>query len=124
MVFEQLPPAVAAPAFDVAVAALRIAVGTLARLSRDAACIFAVWADFTVLHLVASAHALWTLLPYAESRRIAVEDYVVAFVAALRAGGVDPAVVPRETVPRPCPEGRCGGGCQCSREYQRHPVLL
>ena len=45
--------------------------------------IYAASADFTVLHLVTSAHALRTLLPMPKRRRPRSTDYVVAYVAAL-----------------------------------------
>jgi hypothetical protein len=59
--------------------------GTLPRLAQRAAERYAVGADFTVLHLVTSAHAMQVLLPWFDedaARREALGHYARAWLAA------------------------------------------
>jgi len=90
LIFEEMQRAAAAPGFDDAVAAVALDDGTLQRLAHDAALLYAASGDFTVLHLVTSAFALRVLLDFVEEPLAAVDDYSVAYVAALRACGVQP----------------------------------
>lgn len=90
LIFERMQQAAAAPGFEAAVLAVPLDEGTLARLATQAAQLYAASGDFTVLHLVTSAHALRVLLPFVDEPLAAVDDYVVAFVAALQASGVQP----------------------------------
>ena len=72
-------------AFAQAVAALHIdAHSTLPRLAQLAAERYAADGDFTVLHLVTSAHAMHVLLPWIDEddRRDALGAYAVAYAAA------------------------------------------
>jgi hypothetical protein len=92
LIFEGMQRAAAAPGFAAAVEAVALDAGTLQRLAHDAALLYAATGDFTVLHLVTSAHALRTLLPHLaeqgeEALLLAVDDYVIARTAALHACG-------------------------------------
>ncbi|WP_425257199.1 questin oxidase family protein [Rubrivivax sp. RP6-9] len=92
LIFEAMQRAAAAPGFAAAVDAVALDAGTLQRLAHDAALLYAASGDFTVLHLVTSAHALRTLLPHLaehgdEALLLAVDDYVIAYTAALHASG-------------------------------------
>lgn len=98
LIFEQMQRAAAAPDFDAAVDAVALNDGTLQRLARDAALLFAASGDFTVLHLVTSAHALRVLLDFVDEPLAAVDDYSVAYTAALRACAVQPGT-PADALP-------------------------
>lgn len=90
LIVEQMQRAAAAPGFAAAVEAVPLDAGTLARLATQAAQLYAAGGDFTVLHLVTSAQALRVLLPFVDEPLAAVDDYAVAYVAALQACGAQP----------------------------------
>lgn len=90
LIFEQMQRAAAEPGFEDAVNAVALDEGTLQRLAQQAALLYAASGDFTVLHLLTSAHALRLLLPFVDEPPAAVDDYIVAHVAALHASGVMP----------------------------------
>lgn len=85
LIFEAMQRAAAAPGFEDAVDAVALDDGTLQRLSAQAATLYAASGDFIVLHLVTSAQALRVLLPFCDEPLAAVDDYIAAQVAALRA---------------------------------------
>jgi hypothetical protein len=84
------------PAFRRASAALRVdTADTLPRLARHAAAAYAQSGDFTVLHLLTSAHAVRVLWPWLDDadRLPALRHYARAFVAGhLACGTPGPAV--------------------------------
>ncbi len=98
LIFEQMQRAAAEPGFEDAVNAVALDDGTLQRLARQAALLYAASGDFTVLHLLTSAHAVRLLLPFVDEPLAAVDEYVVAHVAALHASGVMPGA-PAEPLP-------------------------
>lgn len=85
LIFEQMQRAAAAPGFEAAVHAVPLDDGTLQRLSRHAALLYAGSGDFTVLHLLTSCHALRVLLPFVDQPLQLVGAFIVAQVAAARA---------------------------------------
>ena len=91
LIFERMQRAASQPGFEEAVDAVALDAGTLERLSRSSAMLYATSGDFTVLHLVTSCHAMRVLLPLAEDGLAAVEEYIVAHVAGLRAAGLGAA---------------------------------
>ena len=70
-------------AFPGIVARLAIDADTLPRLARLAAQLYARSGNFTVLHLVTSAHALRVLLPFIEDAEQALADYWRAYAAGV-----------------------------------------
>ena len=85
LIAQQMAQAAAHPRFPVAVARWRVdAHTTLPRLAMLAAERYAARAEFTVLHLVTSAHATRVLLPWldADERRPALRHYAGAAAAA------------------------------------------
>lgn len=101
LIFERMQVAAAQPGFEEAVDAVALDAGTLERLSRASAMLYAASGDFTVLHLVTSCHAMRVLLPYADDGLAAVDEYIVAHVAGLRASaaGVTSGAAPGEPAP-------------------------
>ena len=75
------------PGFIDATAQLRVDRTTLERLARGAAEMYAASGNFTVLHLLTSAHALRVLLPVLDDPLPAVAAYWRAFAAAWAASG-------------------------------------
>ena len=90
LIFERMQLAAAQPGFEEAVDAVALDAGTLERLSRGSAMLYAASGNFTVLHLVTSCHAMRLLLALADDVLVAVEDYIVAHVAGLHASGATP----------------------------------
>lgn len=90
LIFQAMQRAAAAPGFRDAVAEVRVDDKTPQRLAREAARLYAASGDFTVLHLVTSAHALRVLLPFVDDQPTAIAHYARAFVAARRAAAVKP----------------------------------
>ncbi len=95
------------PGFAQAVAPLRLDAGTLPRLARTAARVYAASGNFTALHLVTSAHALrvlWPLMappdgePAHAVQVAALAHYWQAYAAGWVASG---AVLGRATPPLP-----------------------
>ncbi len=98
LIAERMALAAAAPSFARAAAALRVdEQHTLERLAVWAASTYAQTADFTVLHLVTSAHAVRVLLPWLDedARLPALRHYATAFLAGCA------STQPR---PRPAPK--------------------
>lgn len=87
LIFEQMQRAAAAPGFEEAANAVPLDDGTLQRLSRHAALLYAGSGDFTVLHMLTSCHALRVLLPFVDEPLQLVDEFIVAQVAAARACG-------------------------------------
>jgi hypothetical protein len=87
LIFERMQIAAAQPGFEEAVDAVALDAGTLERLSRSSAMLYAESGNFTVLHLVTSCHAMRVLLPYTDDGLAAVDEYIVAHVAGLHASG-------------------------------------
>jgi hypothetical protein len=90
LIFEAMQRAAAARGFATAVAEVRLDQKTPQRLAREAARLYAASGDFTVLHMLTSAHALRVLLPFVEEPMPALAAYARAFVAARRAAAVKP----------------------------------
>lgn len=90
LIFEAMRGAAQARGFDAIANGLRIDEHTLPQLAHLAAQAYAASRNFTVLHLVTSAHALRTLLPWLEDETAlaAVADYWRAFAAAVSAAGI------------------------------------
>lgn len=85
LISQAIALAAAHPRFDAALAPLHVNLSTtLPRLAQIAAERYAADADFTVLHLVTSAHAVAVLLPWidAPQRLPALADYARAAAAA------------------------------------------
>lgn len=84
LIADRVAVAAAWPGFGDAVAQLRIDDKTLERLARGAAELYAASGNFTVLHMLTSAHAVRVLLPVLEheAARAAVAAYWRAFAAA------------------------------------------
>jgi hypothetical protein len=85
LIFERMQAAAAEAGFEAAVDAVALDAGTLERLSRSSATLYAASGNFTVLHLVTSCHAMRVLLPWMDDGLAAVDEYIVAHVAGLRA---------------------------------------
>ncbi len=101
LIFQRMQAVAAVPGFGLAVARLRIDEATLPSLARGAAELYAASGNFTVLHLVTSAHALRVLLPFIEEPEAAVRSHWRACAAAWAASGAAPCPpVPRLPWPR------------------------
>ena len=101
LIFQRMQAVAGQPGFEAAVSRLRITQGTLPALARGAAELYARSGNFTVLHLLTSAHAVRLLLPQIEEALPAVADYWRAFAAGWAASGArDVGTVPT----RPWPE--------------------
>ncbi len=81
LIFERMQAAADLPAFATTVAQLRVDDRTLQRLAELAAGLYARSGNFTVLHLVTSAHAVRVLLPFVDEPAPAVRAYWRAFAA-------------------------------------------
>ncbi len=101
LIFERMRQVAVDPAFDAAVARLRIDGDTLPRLARAAARLYARSGNFTALHLVTSAQALRVLLPFADELLPALAGYWRAYAAGWLASG---AVAGRAPAPLPWPD--------------------
>lgn len=85
LIAERVAVVAAWPGFGDAAAQLRVDDKTLERLARGAAELYAASGNFTVLHLLTSAHALRVVLPVLDdpqARLAAVAAYWRAFAAA------------------------------------------
>lgn len=89
LIAERAAVAAAWPGFGQAAAQLAVDAHTLERLARGAAEMYAASGNFTVLHLLTSAHALRVLLPVLEGEGAlaAVQAYWRAYAAAWAASG-------------------------------------
>lgn len=82
LIVDHMREVAALPGIARAAARLRVHEGTLPALARQAAGSYARSGDFTALHLVTSAHALRTLLPFVDDPAFAVGFYWRAFAVA------------------------------------------
>lgn len=87
LISQRMAQVQAQPGFAAATARLQVDDGTLERLARGAAELYAASGNFTVLHLLTSAHALRVLLPFIDEPLPAVRAYWRAFAAAWAASG-------------------------------------
>jgi Questin oxidase-like len=89
LIADRVAVVAAWPGFGDAAAQLRIDEKTLERLARGAAGMYAASGNFTVLHMLTSAHAVRVLLPVLEpaAALVAVAAYWRAFAAAWAASG-------------------------------------
>lgn len=87
LIAERVAEVAALPGFAAAVARLQTDAGTPERLARGSAEMYAASGNFTVLHMLTSAHALRVLLPFVEEPLPAVRAYWQAFAAAWAASG-------------------------------------
>ena len=87
MISLRMEAAAASPKFASATATLRIDEQTLPTLAHHAATLYAASGNFTVLHLVTSAHAMRVLLPFVDEPLQAVHDYWLAYAAGTVAAG-------------------------------------
>ena len=88
LIFQRMQAVAAQPRFAGAVARLRVGDDTLQRLARGAAHLYAASGNFTVLHLLTSAHALRVLMPWLDDEPLAaVRHYWRAYAAAWAASG-------------------------------------
>lgn len=94
LIFEQMRRVAALPAFGAALAGLRRDDQTLATASRVAAERYLRTRDFTVLHLVTSAHALRVLMPWCDDADAALAHYATAFAAAWVASAASARAAP------------------------------
>ena len=109
LIAERMALAAAQPAFAATVAAYRVdADTTLAQLAALAARLYAASGNFTVLHLVTSAHAMRVLLPWldADDANAALGPYWLAYAAGHAASGLNSAGAARTPAAplRPWPE--------------------
>ncbi|MDO9073619.1 MAG: questin oxidase family protein [Rubrivivax sp.] len=91
LIADRVAGVAALPGFADAVARLRVDAQTLERLARGSAEMYAASGNFTVLHMLTSAHALRVLLPWLADPVGAVRHYWQAFAAAWVASGARPA---------------------------------
>lgn len=95
LIADRVAAVAALPGFGAAVARLRVDAQTLERLARGSAELYAASGNFTVLHMLTSAHALRVLLPslgpHAGEPLAALRAYWQAFAAAWVASGARPA---------------------------------
>lgn len=90
LIFQAMQRAAARRGFDARVTSVTVDDTTLPRLAHDAARFYAATGDFTVLHLVTSAHAMRVLLPFLDEPLAAVRHYLRAVFAAVDAAGAKP----------------------------------
>ena len=76
-------------AFQACAARLTVREGTLRELADLALEYYLRSRNFTVLHLITSAHALRVLSPYFDAPLAAVRQYAIAFAAGVAASGID-----------------------------------
>jgi Questin oxidase-like len=87
LILHRVAAAAALPGFAAGVAQLKVDEHTLERLARGSAELYAASGNFTVLHMLTSAHALRVLLPWLDEPLPAVRAYWQAFAAAWLASG-------------------------------------
>jgi hypothetical protein len=105
LIAQRMAHAARLPAFERASAALRVdTADMLPRLAHHAAAAYAQTGDFTVLHLVTSAHAMRVLWPWLDDadRLPALHHYARAFVAGRLASGA-PGPLAAGAAPPPWP---------------------
>jgi hypothetical protein len=79
------------PAFRDGADRLAVHHGTLRELATEALSIYLRSNNFTVLHLITSAHALRLLMPWLDEPLVAVRHYARAYAAGVAASGVNMA---------------------------------
>lgn len=87
LIVHRVAAAAAWPGLAVTVARLHVDADTLERLARGSAELYAASGNFTVLHMLTSAHAMRVLLPFVDEPLPAVRAYWHAFAAAWAASG-------------------------------------
>lgn len=98
LIVDRVAVVAAWPGFAAASACLRIDGRTLERLAHGSATLYAASGNFTVLHLLTSAHAMRVLLPLIDEPLPALAAYWQAFAAAWAASGArDRGTVPLHT---------------------------
>ena len=88
MITPQMRAFVRTPAFRNGVDRLVVHDNTLRELATLALATYLRSADFTVLHLITSAHALRLLMPWLDEPLVAVRRYARAYAAGVAASGV------------------------------------
>ena len=76
------------PAFRDGVDRLEVHDGTLREMATQALAIYLRTKNFTVLHLITSAHALRLLMPWIDEPLVAVRHFARAYAAGVAASGV------------------------------------
>ncbi len=89
LIFERMLAAAALPAFAPTAAQLRVGEGTLRQLAELAASLYARSGDFTVLHLVTSAHALRVLMPFIDEPLPVLRLYWRAYAAGCASAALE-----------------------------------
>ena len=99
----QMRAFVRTPAFRDGVDRLAVHNRTLRELAAQALAIYLRTNNFTVLHLITSAHALRLLMPWLEEPLIAVRHYARAYAAGVAASGVkvDAPIIAVSVLPWP-----------------------
>ncbi len=95
LIFQRMNEVARHPEFARQVARLAIDGGTLEALARHGAELYAASGDFTVLHLVTSAHAARVLEPFCEDPEALRLHYWRAYAAAHRASAAEPGDMPQ-----------------------------
>jgi hypothetical protein len=85
LIFEDMQAVALSPRLQDRLVGLKLDGATLEQLTRFAVEKFVATRNFTVLHLITSAHALGVLLPYCDEPEVALHWYAVAFATALAA---------------------------------------
>jgi hypothetical protein len=88
LIFERMRDAASDPCINAVVGALQVDEHTPRRLARAAAFAYAGSGNFTALHLVTSAHAMRTLVRYADAPDEAWRWYWQAFATGVAAAGL------------------------------------
>ncbi len=89
MITPQMRAFVRTAAFRDGVDRLLVHDGTLRELATQALAIYLRSKNFTVLHLITSAHALRLLMPWFDEPLVAVRHYARAYAAGVAASGVE-----------------------------------
>ncbi len=95
LIAQRVSAAAQQPHFKATVDRLAVTETTLPRLSALAAHAYAASDNFTVLHLVTSAHAMRVLLPFVDEPVPAVQAYWRAFAAAVSSAGLQAGALPK-----------------------------
>ena len=99
LIFQRMNEVARHPEFGRQVARLCLDEGTLQALARHAAELYAASGDFTVLHLVTSAHAAHVLEPFCDDRVAFRMHYWRAYADAHRASAAEPSEAAPEAWP-------------------------
>lgn len=103
MITPQMRAFVRTPAFRDGVDRLTVHQGTLRELATQALAIYLRSNNFTALHLITSAHAMRTLMPWCDAPLVAVRHYARAYAAGVAASGVklDAPLIAVDVLPWP-----------------------